>query len=296
MSLITQTAAKAALSRPTAFRQLARNTAEILYNKGQSVFHNHAALRKDALVVASLAQVASRIFISNVSAYKAKNTQDGPYRYWQAMNTTLREFLGWILSFGVLRFTEEKIRQWFRRGFGIETPPEPPSMLKQWRQALGKAWRREWHEIPKPAPDPALVEKFTFKNTARFEKLRPWLEKIPLLKGKAPAEMVQHLVHWAPFLLSAIPTILLSGYILERFTRDHADSVVNLLSHRRKNKENQEQTPPENAFSKSFSSGSCLRKGFNSFCSDIQSQRMVRNFGPAQTAGASSPWMQQPSP
>jgi hypothetical protein len=298
MSLIAKAAAKApALSRSAAIGQLARNTADIVQNTGHRIFYDHAALRRDALVAASLAQVGSRILISNVSAYKAKNTKDGPYRYWQAVNTMIREALGWLLSFGLLRFIEKQVRIGFRRSFGITPPPEPPSMRKQWWQALGKAWRRELHEIPKPTPDPALIEKFTFGKTPRFfEKLRPWLEKIPCMKGKPTTEIVQHLVHWAPLLISAVPTVILSGYILERFTRDHADSVVNLLSKSRRNKEKQEHPPSENAFLRSFSSGPFLRKGFHSFCSDIQSQRLARSFGPAQPTAASSPWTQQPSP
>lgn len=222
------------LSSSGALRQLGRNTRQIARNLGQHLLQDHHAIKTNSLIASSLILVLSRILVANYTAFKSKGTKDGPYRYREAMRTNIRELCGWTFGFVVLRYFQGLTKKAIGKFFGITESGGLPRFrpFKQLKTAFNAAVQKKPFQVGGPPVDPALPRVFDFSNKAAFRKVRPILERIPGLRGKPAHAMLQAFYNWTPILLGSIPAVFLAGYALERFTRDHSDQVVDMISQR----------------------------------------------------------------
>lgn len=206
----------------------------VLWNKARSL-NNVEAIKDNSLILASGVLVVSRMIIANISALKAQGTQDGPYRYREAIRTDMRETGGFTLGFLVLRAFQWGIKKGLRKGFNIVDPKSD----YQLRENLKKAFERRGIESFKP--DYAQTPKINFKAEGGFGKLGNLLEKMPgaktffgdqLKDATRKGDLFRNIYRKAPIIIGSIPTVFLAGYMLERMTRDHSEDVVDAISKR----------------------------------------------------------------
>lgn len=237
-----------------AIKQLGTNTAQILRNSGSHMLQDHASLKTNSLVFSSLALVISRILIANFSAFKTKGTPDGPYRHREAIRTDIREVCGWTFGFVVLRWFQTMTKNVVKAMYGIKDGVADIAPIRIYKRIANRffgknhtIYKKEggmFHQLGqaikasvsgrklevKPLPlDPAEKVSFVF-NQQRFSHLEKILRKVPFLAEKSSEALMKDVYHWAPILLGSIPAVLLAGYLLERFTRDHSKDVVDFVA------------------------------------------------------------------
>lgn len=105
----------------TPLRLLAQNTRCILGDYAYGKIHNVQNVKDNALLLSSLIQVMSRIFVANQSAYRDRHKPNGSFRYSEAMKTTFREILGFTFSFLVLRKFQRGTIDFFRNCFFVKS-------------------------------------------------------------------------------------------------------------------------------------------------------------------------------
>lgn len=102
------------LFKPRNLKLLAQNTGSVLWEHTQNMLLDPVNMKNNALIISALLLVSSRIALSNIAAAKAKGTPDEKFRRTEANKTTIREGMGWILSYLVFRllqrFMHHKIR------------------------------------------------------------------------------------------------------------------------------------------------------------------------------------------
>jgi hypothetical protein len=245
------------LSWSEASSQLGRNLSKATRYMIPNMLNNTRRLNVNALIVASLVLVISRIIVANMSALKAKGTEEGAYRYQQSIRTTLREVGGWTLSFAVLRQFQNIIGLGMKKAYGIKErdPSVPPTFLSEvsknlkafvHRQPLNESIR--WIES-------AEERTFSYQNNKISRATVNLLRKVPGLAQKEAKTLIQGTYNWAPILIGSIPSIILSGFVLEALTRDKSDQVVNAVSRmfHHKNQANTAPNPAEAAPPPGFS-------------------------------------------
>lgn len=186
-------------------------------------------VRNNALIMSSGLQVGSRVWQANRSAQQTQNTQDGPYRYMEAVKTTFREVFGFLLSFAVLRHLQRITVDVFRNALNITTPlPSQPTM------GFNRLFRRIWD-----GPDPTQLVKAGGGGLRYDEsRMRPWLQRgingfYRLRHGVLPKNAnvaLTFFLEWFPILLASVPALLLSGYALERYSQLYAEPVAKRIA------------------------------------------------------------------
>lgn len=254
MTMIRQaglnTAAQAAerLGAGEAAAQLGRNVARIARNTGNNLLQDHARLKTNSLIVSSLILVLSRVFIANLTAQKTKGTPEGPLRYREAVRTTIREFCGWTFGYIILRWVQNMTKTAMKIHFGIkdrhgEIPKASARYFKErWAgmlkeqplvKALSSAFKREKFTIPVSEMDTTIEKAMEFAHPERVAKAKGFFEKfLPAARRMGTQEFMETLMRWAPIAVGSVPAVLLAGYALERFTRDHSENVVDAISKR----------------------------------------------------------------
>jgi hypothetical protein len=95
-------------------RLLVKNSGRVLGDFFYGKIYDISKVRDNAFILSSLIQVLSRIFVANRSAMQTKGTQEGPYRYKEAVKTTFREAMGFVLSYVVLRAFQRGTMDFFK--------------------------------------------------------------------------------------------------------------------------------------------------------------------------------------
>ena len=229
-------------------KQLGRNVATIARNGGESLMQDHSRMQNNSLILSSLILALSRVFVSNYSARKSKGTSDGPLRYREAIRTTIREVCGWTFGYVILRWMQNMVKLGMAHQFGIKDKYgkpvrfTPSYFMDKWKttlrnsptgQALKASINRDGYEVIRKSRRPIGEKVFEFANVARAEKFQKWVSKIiPKAAKLSTKEFMQVAYRWAPIVIGSIPSVVLAGYMLERFTRDHSDEVVATISKR----------------------------------------------------------------
>jgi hypothetical protein len=224
------------MSAPDQLKDYVKNLpklGDIMISKGKSFIHNPELLNKQSLLMASLVLVINRSMIANYSAIQAKDTPEGPYRTHEAYRTTIREFLGFTGGFLVLRQLQSMIKKGFKNYLDIEdkTNPNIYPMLKNI-----KAWYKNpvsgKIELFKPRHWDSLTPKVNLENNKKAQKFIRLIENIPGVKfadNAAKEAFLLQMYKLGPIILASIPTVILAGMLLERFTRDHANQVADYI-------------------------------------------------------------------
>jgi len=212
------------------------NPGRIITNKGRSLINDLPTCQAQSLVLASAVLVASRVVVASASAIKAKGTPDGPYRYREFIRTALREILGFVGGFVVLRQLQKLMQKGLGHFMHIK-PADNPNEYSMFKKL--KAWcKNPTAEIPKFEPDlltnpsPTITETTLdqplTKNLLSFAAyFKPSLRNASEDVQKSTARQIYKL---GPIVPASIITVALAGFLLERFTRDHSDSVVTAMS------------------------------------------------------------------
>src|SRR5690242_1849064 len=110
--------------RPATIRTVARNlpkARQLLKNMGRissdyfyGAVHDMKGLKDNALLASSLVITISRIAVANKSAREARGQEDELLRYKEAVRTTVRELLGFFLSYVILRAIQRNMADFFK--------------------------------------------------------------------------------------------------------------------------------------------------------------------------------------
>lgn len=214
-------------------RQLGRDGWNISRNVGRELLQDHKTVKQNSLILSAFLLVLYRIFVSNKSAMAAKGTPEYDHRKREAYKTTLREAGGFTLSYLVFRTVEGFIKKSLRKLLGAENHPSiVRSAREQFKNALAGKPVRSFHITP----DDTL--RFTEENLPRFRQgYQKWIEPLYRFFGKPEARLLDAMkaranrfYQLAPGIIGMIPAVILSGYYLERFTRDHAEGLIERLT------------------------------------------------------------------
>lgn len=216
--------------------QLAKNSARVVAGASHNMMLNPKMLTRNSLIASTFILVVSRIAIAFQSAKKAKGTPEESYRQKEAIKTTIREAGGWSLTYGFFRGVEYLTRLALRRTFGIERQ-DMGLGLKDFRHEIGHALKRRKSPFNGVRPIEMVDNySFSYSQKSRYDKLEPFVEwlhkKLPLSKetfiddAARKLARMKALYKWVPVIAATLPTILMSGVLLERYTRDHADEMA----------------------------------------------------------------------
>jgi len=221
-------------------RQLAVNSVRVMAGVTHNMMLNPKLMTRNSLILSTLILVLSRIGIAFQSANKAKGTPDAAFRQKEAIKTTIREAGGWTLTYGFFRGVENLTRKAMRDYFGIEKQTFGLGLRDLGRE-FGRALRREKSPFNGVKPIEMVDNyQFNFTQKARYQKLDGTIEKLfktfRLSKETFADDAVRQLSRlkglykWVPVIVGTVPTVILSGVILERYTRDHADEMADKLA------------------------------------------------------------------
>lgn len=122
-----RTAVEIAPLAARSFKLLAQNTGKLVKDYLSGKVFNIRNFRDNAFVISALIQVLSRIVEANLTAKQTADTPEGPYRSMEAMKTTFREAMGFVLSYLVLRTfqrgTIDFFRNFLRVTHGVHAKP-----------------------------------------------------------------------------------------------------------------------------------------------------------------------------
>ncbi|MEB3287052.1 MAG: hypothetical protein VKJ04_06075 [Vampirovibrionales bacterium] len=203
-------------------------------------------LRNNALILSSFLLVVTRILAVNKSSLEARGTSEAHHRRSEAIKTAIREFGGFVFSFLVLRLMQHLNAIALRKYFGL--PAEGSlviSTFKHLSQAVGASKKK----LPVATYRSFIAPGFTMpedptKMLSRYRQLN--LDNLWFFKTKAlslPTEReilrqvgthMKQIMTVLPVILGSIPTLVLSGYILERYTQKHANRIAEKLADRSK--------------------------------------------------------------
>lgn len=220
------------LSWKEASTQLGRNMAGATRYAIPNMLNNTKRLNMNALIVASLVLVLSRIAVANLSALDAKGTPEGSYRYQESIRTTLREIGGWTFSFAILRQLQKVFEVGLKKIYGIKAvdPSVPPTFFGETAKNIKAFVQRQPLSEPIRWTESAEEGSFSFTNNRFSQKTVKLLQKVPTLAQREAKTLIRGTYNWAPILLGSIPSVILSGFFLEAFTRDKSDEVVQTVS------------------------------------------------------------------
>lgn len=296
--------------------KLFANGRKLAQNYGHYLTQNHASLKTNVLVLSSLILVLSRIGISQASAKKAQGTPDGPFRYREAVRTTIREACGWTLSFLLLRSIEMGVKAALRKVFEINLNPakealateteklikkfelEPAGIFKSVKRWASDAWsfiRNKPFEAVELKTGPYYGSSFFhFNEKGNYKSLEGFISLFSGGNKNLSAEQkMRNFYRWFPILVGSIPAVFLSGYALERFNMDHSQKVFDAIAaHKQKRMlaRNGGVMPPNmqaknqaSSFTpaNSFSGGehlSTLNNQFSDYIGRIQQEQLQRGF------------------
>ncbi len=205
----------------------------------------HPALKYNALIFSTLILVFGRISVAHGSAIKQKGTSEGVYRYQEAIKTTIREMLGWTLSYAVFRALQNTAKRAMRVFYEAKPPVGMTRISAKQIQAARVGDKFKPMSAPKQyefiATNTAKVNKTfdvlknTFKMEKLFEGINKRLNREVITFPKSPAQKAAFMkgaYKAVPLLVGAFPAVYLSGYWLENFTQNNFHKIVDWVSTR----------------------------------------------------------------
>jgi hypothetical protein len=207
---------------------------------GRDLVEDPAMLKSNAVILSSLVLVLSRIGVANASAQMEKNTPNGKFRYVEALKTTIREILGFTLTYLVLRVFDLSMKFGIRKGLEI---PQADQGIKLALIRLGKQIKQFVKgEALDVIADEKIVNEgrelafhaFKRENNSFYNKTS-WLINLFKLAEKgggreAEVAAVKKFYKYFPLILGSIPALILSGYWSERFTLDHSQDLIRTIN------------------------------------------------------------------
>ncbi len=236
------------------FKVLNKNLATLGGDFTHTLVQDHASLKINALIVSTLILILSRIGISYASAKKAENTPEEQYRRQEFIRTGIREIGGWTLSFVALRFFERQVRNWIKsKGFlGLEKYVKKPlgNYFDKIKNQV-KSWANGSIQPLKPTrlPFEGLEQEFSHYDPIKYKGWQGTLIELFSYKNKTAStpKKIEKFHEWFPLLVGSIPSVILSGYYLERFSMDHSQIVVTAVNNWLNGKK-PTATPSQNPF------------------------------------------------
>jgi len=245
--------AKSALNK---LEQIGALTVQTVANNLQ----RHDTFTANVLPFAILIQSSTRIMIANKSAADARFTQNEQVRKQEAITTTAREVIGFILNYAMLRVLQTGMTDMMRGMFGVKIrhyDGMPPLSLKEvatlrpLRYAVKglvdyghnavKILNNEKVDLRlKPYdghssftlhPEKSLLIKNP--DTWTYKKLLKIGEKVAGTSADEQAKLlagVQKVYKELPPIIASIPAILLAGFWLEHTSLKHGKQFVTYLS------------------------------------------------------------------
>lgn len=223
--------------------RLAKELTSVARSVTREALQDHATLKQNTLILSSLMVSLSRVFRSHKSALQARHTEDGPFRYKEAIKTTIRELGGWTFSFMVFRAFQNLAKRGFRKMVGAEPHP---SIIATGKEDLKQAFRnfsdpenaqrlkpielkRSYNLNIKPENLPKMER---FYKRFKVDSLYKLFKKAPVLTLTDKMVRLDSLYKMLPIGIGMIPAVLLSGFFLESFTQKHSQSVVEYISNK----------------------------------------------------------------
>jgi hypothetical protein len=216
--------------------RLAKGVGRAIAHKGESILQDPAEFKFNAMALSSFLLVIARVTIASYSAAKAQGTPDGPYRTQESIRTDIREIGGVSSSYGLMLAVTLLLKAAMRKAWGIPTA-EGYALWKNIREA---AKNRHDPAFKVKRPDWAGMLSRSENFVANPEKAKGLLAVInairrifnkPTLKNDAEKiSAIGKVYTWTPVVLSGGMALYVSGMLLERFTRNHSNDVVDWIN------------------------------------------------------------------
>lgn len=198
----------------------------------RTLMQDTASLQKSAALWASLIQVLMRCTVSYGSYKKAPESDT--YTRREAKQAIFREAMAFVASYGIVKVVDSALKQGMNYLAGYqEVRPGTMGFFQAISQAGGILSGRIQNVAAPPEVMPGIHE---FINTPSQEKIKgplsqknlsrfgAWLERKLPASQKTPSSTLlakkgySFLHTWVPIGLASIPSLVLSGWILERLT------------------------------------------------------------------------------
>lgn len=223
--------------------RLVKEVAQVASNVTKEALQDHATLKQNTLILSSLIVSLSRVFQSHKSAIKARYTEDGPFRYREAIKTSIREMGGWTFSFLVFRAFQNLAKTAFRKMVGANPHP---SLIRAGKEDLKLAFKNfgnpELAQSLKPielkrnfnlqfTPE-ALPKMNAFYERFKINDIYKVFKKEAAITSTEKIARLQGMYKMLPIFVGMIPAVWLSGFFLESFTQKHSQSLVEFISNK----------------------------------------------------------------
>lgn len=270
---------------------VSKNLHHVMKDYGRNLLQDPPTLKNNSLIVSMLFLVLARIYITWHTALKARGTQEAAYRNSEAIKTTIREAVGWVLSYMVLRAIQRATEAVIRKPFGIAKSKSlmvysmgraKQAIQSGWQGAEVSPFRLEKSHAFKIDNNQKMVNAYKQWHIAKLFNDRLSIdEKLHIPKDIVPGTTpdgvvtllekirgrVKNIYIWLPIIVGSIPAIALSGYVLERYTQNHSKEVVEAIN-RKKN--------PELVKPKYFKPNGTVQQNFNAYFNHIQQAQSQR--------------------
>ncbi|MBX2861227.1 MAG: hypothetical protein KTR14_08325 [Vampirovibrio sp.] len=211
---------------------------QMFHNLGghaQELFENYNYVRENALIIATVVMILSRWSVSSNSIRKAKNPEQKQHRTFEFYRMMMRDSLGMALTYLVLRASQRALTKRMNQYFGIATKRAPgftKRIVGEVRDLLQGNSQQRVFQTYQGAPAPS-----SFENKKAYD----WLKKKGILnvfakeKDKAgnirsEQQRLKKFIYWSSFWVSTIPTVYVSGSVVERFNRKHGEAFINWMT------------------------------------------------------------------
>ncbi|MGE0201079.1 MAG: hypothetical protein AB7P76_08935 [Candidatus Melainabacteria bacterium] len=211
----------------------------------RSLYEHHSVLKKNAFIISSLILVITRVLIAQNTARKARRTNDteAGYRQQEAMKTTVRELGGFTFSFALLRTVESFVKRQIRHGFSLK---KDDTIMKHLRTQAWRVLKKGQEYVPYETYSEVGLRSISQHSAAAW-KAGEWYSRLRLDTickalgwGSVLSESgaivdfnrMLNRTHTAifrivPVLAGMVTAGTLSGYALEKITRDHYQDLAN---------------------------------------------------------------------
>lgn len=235
-----------------AFSGVLTNTRRMVANQSQKLLQNPEGSKQYGVIAASALLVVSRMMVSNYSAVKAIGTDKAAFRRQEAIRTNIREVGGFCSSFGLVLLLAPHFKWLIDKRFGISDGTTDPllvrlfsskanvqkstedGLLKQFGKSIATLWTKKAYQVKSYTPKLSELPSPFECNLAKFEtsfegqsltKIVHWFDKTV-----KPEVLLKRYRELTPYLLATPFTLLVSGVLLEIFTREHSKDVVAFIS------------------------------------------------------------------
>ncbi len=193
---------------------------------------DHGLFKKNAFILSSAILVIARIAISFQSAVLARNTPKADYRLTEAMGTAFRECAGFLASFATFglfySLTKKRLGRHLFQKQAEKTVNRTATLFKHIGQELKALWNKTQKKITgvysenHTAKEGQYISEGMLQSKPKaIKQLVSWFKA----KGKPFEKQAKDAHEWLSIGAGAIPTVLLSGFLLENFNLKHSEAL-----------------------------------------------------------------------